>query len=448
MTEREREEAIKIVASLQGNGYTAYFTGGCVRDRLLGRKPSDIDIATSATPHDVENIFRENVYPDIGNSKKFGVVLVKSGEFSFEVATFRSDGEYSDGRRPDSVEFTTPEEDAQRRDFTINGLFEDPIADKIYDYVDGIKDLESKTLRFIGDPKKRIEEDALRMLRGVRFEAQLPGFQLEQLSKSAIQYYAPNIISVSKERVRDEIMKAFNTSYAHTFISRMEQLGLLDSTLEEVRIMKLVPQNALYHPEGNVFTHTILVLAQLRNEHPLLKLAGLFHDIGKPSCFDDETWSTNSHDSVGANLTEEIMQRLCFSNDEIDYVSWMVKNHMRITAAMLMKTPKFLRFAADPRFEDLLLLANADAKGSLCFDSTLLERIWHRMAIISPTKKPEVPESLLSGKQIMVILGIDPGPEVGKAKEYLIDLQLSKKISSRKEAMEALIRRFKLSKQK
>jgi poly(A) polymerase len=431
-----RKKAISLVKILQDKGHLAFFVGGHVRDRLLGLSSDDIDIATSATPDEVTNIFGNRVYPGIGKNKKFGIVIVRIDNVDFEVATFRTESDYNDGRHPNVVNFpVSAEVDASRRDFTINGLFEDPITGEIYDFVNGLEDINNRVIRFIGDPMRRITEDKLRLIRGPRFEAKLCGFELEPASFNAIRANASLISSISLECIKDELMKAFKSSMAHSFIARIEALRLLEAILPEISRMRFVP-----HPEGDVLTHTILVLGALRNAPPLLKLSGLFHDVGKPDCSNANDLTTKNHEALGASMTEQIMKRLRFSNAETKYVAWLVKNHMRVKVALVMKPAELLRFAADPRFNDLLELLQADNYGSLRFSEEPVRAIKTRISELSRTEKVEIPNSLLTGKDIMDILKLSPGPRIRELKSALVDAQLEGKIINRIQAIDFIER--------
>ena len=269
--------ALAIVRVLSRHGHIAYFAGGCVRDELMGKTPADFDIATSADPSAVEKLFPKTV--PVG--KQFGVILVIENDLTYEVATFRREGKYEDGRHPSSVEFTVPEEDARRRDFTVNGLFYDPLSGKILDFVDGQKDMELRVIRAIGDPRKRFEEDKLRILRAVRFAANL-GYTVDADTWKAVCVMAPEIRQVSPERIREELVKILMRPNAARGFRLLHDSGLMQIILPEVAAMKGVQQPPAFHPEGDVFVHTEQLLSRLQNPSMVLALSALFHDIGKP----------------------------------------------------------------------------------------------------------------------------------------------------------------------
>ncbi|MDD5672114.1 MAG: CCA tRNA nucleotidyltransferase, partial [Candidatus Omnitrophica bacterium] len=329
--------AYGIVKRLAEAGYVAYFAGGCVRDDLMHECPGDYDIATSASPDDVEKLFPKT----IAVGKQFGVIIVVEGDAQFEVATFRREGSYRDGRHPSEVSFTDPEEDAKRRDFTVNGLFYDPIQNKVIDYVGGQKDLQAKIIRAIGAPDERFEEDKLRLLRAVRFASVL-GFEIEPATWSAVCRRFQEIHDVSPERIRDEIVKMLTRPGADRGLDLLSRSCLLKEILPEIEAMKNIQQPPAFHPEGDVFVHTKLMLAQLKNPSKELALAVLFHDVGKPPTLAvrDGHITFYEHAPLGARMTETIMRRLRFSNDEIETVAGCVENHMRFGDVQKMREGK------------------------------------------------------------------------------------------------------------
>jgi poly(A) polymerase len=344
-----RKFAISTIETLRQHGFQAYLVGGCVRDLLLGREPADFDVATSATPMQVMETFPETY----AVGAQFGVVLVPSpggecadGEkgtsksYVVEVATFRSDLGYSDGRHPDEVRFTQdPREDAARRDFTINGMMLDPVSGEVLDFVGGREDLEAKRIRAIGDPHRRFGEDKLRMLRAVRFAARFE-YEIEADTLAAIRRLARDVQLVSRERVRDELTKMLTEGHARRAFLLLDQTGLLKEVLPEISLMKGVQQPPEFHPEGDVFVHTLLLLENLAlPSPPTLAWGALLHDVGKPATFRvaPDRIRFDGHVEVGIKIAEEICTRLRFSNHDTDQVLSLVENHMRFGHVTRMK---------------------------------------------------------------------------------------------------------------
>ena len=341
-----KEKATKVISKLQQSGYLAYFAGGCVRDLLRDQVPTDYDIATNALPEQVTSLFRKT--RSVG--AHFGVIIVISGEFAFEVATFRNDGSYGDGRRPESVEFTSPEEDVLRRDFTINGIFYDPIEGSTIDYVNGQDDIESGTVRAIGDPESRFREDHLRLLRAVRFAARFD-YQIEENTWAAICSHAEEIKNISEERIRDEISKILTDPNRVRGFDLLVESGLMKAMIPEILDLKGCEQPPQFHPEGDVFVHTRLMLTLLKDDPSLsLVLSILLHDIGKPSTYSYDEESDrirfNGHDKIGAEMASDILKRLKFPNKVIEEVTEMVANHMTFKDVQKMREAKLKRFMA------------------------------------------------------------------------------------------------------
>src|SRR5437867_7675201 len=317
--------ARRILEKLRLHGHEAFFAGGWVRDFLMRRKPKDIDIATSALPEDVLRIFPNAVA--IGAS--FGVVQVRLYGRAYEVATFRTEGPYLDGRHPSAVKFSGPKQDALRRDFTINGLFYDPLAKRVIDYVHGNTDIQRKTIRTIGNPKERFAEDKLRMLRAVRFACSL-SFVIDPGTWEAIKGLAADIRQVSWERIRDEVLKIITGPNAGRGLDLLQESGLLSQILPEIEAMRGVAQPPEYHPEGDVYVHTRMMLEMLQKPSPVLALAALLHDVGKPPTFSVKARIRfDGHVEVGARMAEEICRRLRLSNEETEQVVDLVLNHLR-----------------------------------------------------------------------------------------------------------------------
>ena len=426
-----KDAATDIARRLQQAGHTAYFAGGCVRDELLGLEPHDYDIATSAKPVEVQKLFPHT--QAVG--AHFGVILVMEHSRAFEVATFRSDHEYIDGRRPEMVTFSTPEEDAARRDFTINGMFHDPVADRFIDFVGGQKDLESKTLRAIGDPVARFREDRLRLLRAVRFAARF-GHEIDPATWDAIKAHAADIHVVSAERIREELVKILAHPNRVTGFDLLEQSGLLAEILPEVEALKGCEQPAQFHPEGDVFVHTRAMLELLPPDAPVnLALGVLFHDIGKPPTFryhaDEDRIRFSGHDRVGANMTEKLMERLRFSRADIDRVTEAVRQHMVFKDVQNMRTAKLKRFMAREGFEEELELHRVDCQSS---HGTLDNYDFLKAKAEEFANEPLIPPPLVTGHDLMA-LGWKPGPHFGQILEVVQTAQLEGTLTTKEDAI-------------
>jgi poly(A) polymerase len=362
-----KDFATSIVQTLRQRGFQAYLVGGCVRDLLLGRESKDYDVATNATPQDVMRIFPETY----AVGAQFGVVLVPEPESSrakaVEVATFRSDIGYSDGRHPDEVRFSRdPREDVARRDFTINGMMLDPVNGEVLDFVGGRKDLEAGIIRTIGDPEQRFAEDKLRMLRAVRFAARFE-YTIDPATFAAMQKLAQQIDVVSLERVRDELTRMLTEGHGRRAFLLLDESGLLKQVLPEISAMKGVEQPAEFHPEGDVFVHTLLLLENLPRPCPMtLAWGALLHDVGKPPTFRvaPDRIRFDGHVEVGAKMAEEICKRLRFSNDETELILALVDNHMRFGHATRMKESTLKKFLRMPAFDEHLALHRADCLAS------------------------------------------------------------------------------------
>lgn len=444
----EEKIASEILLTLQKAGYESYFVGGGVRDELMGNPTRDIDLATQAKPEEIERLF-SCVYD---RGKKFGVMAVQSGEYEFEVATFRNDIGILDHRRPEKVEFTSAENDAKRRDFTINGLFYDPEKSQIFDWVGGLRDLKDKIIRFIGDPEKRIAEDYLRMLRAVRFANRF-NFSLEEKSKEAIIKNAPKIKEVSVERIAQELTKMLVDKNRVKSLEMLFDLKLLAQILPEIEELKGVQQPVEFHSEGDVWTHTLLALEKLNNPSPELVWTVLFHDIGKPQTqgFRDHPKSKITffeHDVISAEMAEKILKRLKFSNDFIDGCVWAISQHMRIIHAFSgMSERKQLKLFTHPHIDLLLNLTQVDL-GSSIRPSGQPEMKMYEDAIQKrhnfqkqkeTTEKNQVKKfTLITGNDIINILKIPAGPKVGEIKTKIEEKFLEGKISTRDEALKMI----------
>jgi len=441
-----RDFAISIVRTLRERGHAAYLAGGCVRDLLLGREPADYDVATSATPDEVMQIFPETY----AVGAQFGVVLVpdpnppqtptavKSYHAGMiEVATFRSDVSYSDGRHPDAVRYTeSPEEDVQRRDFTINGMMLDPMTNQVLDYVGGQKDLKARLIRAIGDPEKRFSEDKLRMMRAVRFAARF-GYAIDPSTFVAIQTLAPQIHQVSRERLREELTKMLTEGQASRAFRLLDETGLLREVLPEISAMKGVEQPPQFHPEGDVFVHTMLLLDNLP-PNPSLTLAwgALLHDVGKPPTFRvaPDRIRFDGHVDVGVKMAEEICRRLRFSNDDTEQIAALVENHMRFAQAMQMKESTFKRFVRMRDFDEHLALHRLDCLSSHG-DLSLYDFVREKLANMPPEVMRPAP--LVTGDDL-IALGLAPGPRFKEILSSIEDAQLEGRLKSREEALALL----------
>jgi poly(A) polymerase len=424
------QTARNVAQRLREAGHTAYFAGGCVRDLIRGKEAKDFDIATDAKPDEVQKIFPRTY----AVGAHFGVIVVLENGFQFEVATFRTDDCYVDGRRPVSVRFATPEEDARRRDFTINGMFFDPVEDRVIDFVGGQKDLEAKLLRAIGAPAERFEEDRLRMLRAVRFATVLD-FKIEEVTWTAVRERALTITQISAERIRDELVKIFLSPHRLRGWDLLDESGLMKAVLPEIEAMKGVAQPPQFHPEGDVFQHTRLMVSLLPESVSVpLVFSVLLHDVAKPrTATIDETGRIrfSGHDKLGAEVTEQIMERLRFSRAEIDDTAEMVRQHMVFKDVTNMRVAKLKRFMARPTFADELELHRVDCAGShqmLDNYDFLLEKGTEF------ANEPIIPPPLLRGDDL-IALGLRPGPRFGEILEAVETRQLEGGLRDREEAL-------------
>ncbi len=426
-----KDTALQIVVTLQEAGYLAYFAGGCVRDQLRDVLPKDYDIATSATPEQVLELFRRS--DSIG--AHFGVILVKRKGLPFEIATFREDGNYTDGRRPDGVQFSTPEKDAQRRDFTVNGMFYDPVEENLIDFVDGQQDLDKGILRAIGNPSKRFAEDYLRMLRAVRFATVL-GFEIEPTTWKAIADNAASIQQMAPERIREELDKIWLHPNRVRGFDLLIKSGLMKEIFPEILDLQGCEQPPKWHPEGDVFVHTRLMLSLLPPKASLpLVLSVLFHDIAKPATFsydsDEDRIRFNGHDKLGAEMTGEILQQLRYSNAIIDATVSGVANHMRFKDVQKMRTSTLKRFMNRPEFPDELQLHRVDCLGSNgnLGNFSFLEEKREEFA-----NEPLVPEPYITGRDL-IDRGLQPGPCFKEILKAAQDLQLEGDLPNRHESL-------------
>ncbi len=398
-----------VVARLRESGHIAYFAGGCVRDIVRGQIPKDFDIATDARPEVVQQLFSRTHAVGV----HFGVILVLENNFQFEVATFRSDDAYIDGRHPSAVHFSSPEEDAKRRDFTINGMFYDPVAEKVIDFVGGCADIAAKLLRAIGDPAQRFAEDHLRMLRAVRLATVLD-YKIDKQTWDALLANAASINEISAERIRDELMRIFLSPSRTRGWDLLDSSGLMRAILPEIEAMKGCKQPEQFHPEGDVFEHTRLMLQFLPEKVSVpLVFSVLLHDVAKPrTATVDETGRIrfSGHDRIGAEMTEKIMRRLRFSGAEIDATVEMVRQHMVFKDVPKMREAKLKRFMARPTFDDELELHRVDCEGShrMLDNYEFLLRKREEFA-----SEPIIPPPLVRGDDL-IALGLKPGPRFGE----------------------------------
>ena len=437
-----RELANLICDTLQRHGFQALLAGGAVRDVLLNRVPSDYDVATNATPSEVLRLFPQGL--DVG--AQFGVVLVRQDSLKVEVATFRSDIGYSDGRHPDQVVYSeTPEEDVQRRDFTINGLLMRHDTGEVLDFVAGRNDLAAGIIRAIGEPSRRFAEDKLRMLRAVRFAARF-GYTIESKTFAAIQKHANEIQIVSAERIREELTKLLTEGAARRGFELLGELSLLPQVLAEIAALKGVPQPPQFHPEGDVWIHTLLMLEGLpTGVSPTLAWGVLLHDIGKAPTFRSATETGDrirfdGHVDVGVRMADELCRRLRFSNDDTDQIKALVANHMKFKDVAQMRPSTLKRFVRLPQFDEHLELHRLDCQSS----HGKLDAYNTVRAFLAQTPPAEVrPPRLLSGDDLKD-LGYTPGPEFQKMLTTLEDAQLEEAVQTRDQALEFVRRHYPL----
>ena len=451
-----KQFATSIIATLRDRGHRAFLCGGCVRDLLLAREPADYDVTTDATPEQVMRIFPETY----AVGAQFGVVLVplpkdlaadprasespsngKSGVI--EVATFRSDVSYSDGRHPDEVQFSKdPREDVQRRDFTINGLLMDPMSGEVLDYVGGRSDLEAHVVRTIGDPRQRFAEDKLRMLRAVRFAARF-GYQIDPGTMAAIREMAGQIFQVSHERVRDELTKMLTEGHARDAFLLLDESRLLKEVLPEISAMKGVEQPPQYHPEGDVFVHTLLLLENLPHPcPPTLAWGALLHDVGKPPTFRvaPDRIRFDGHVEVGVKMAEALLGRLRFSNDDTEQILALIQNHMRFGQIMQMKESTLKKFLRMPKFEEHLDLHRMDCMASHRILSAY-DFAQEKLASIPAEKMRPAP--LITGDDL-IAAGYAPGPRFKEILFAVEDGQLEGRLLSKEDALTFVASEFPL----
>ena len=423
-----KEKALAIIKRLREEGYESYLAGGCVRDTLLGKSPQDYDITTNALPDDIRKIFSQTI--PVG--AQFGVMLVIIDGQPFEVATFRHDGPYLDGRRPAHVRYGTLEEDILRRDFTVNGMVYDPIEKRVIDIVDGRKDLERRTIRAIGNARERFEEDRLRMVRAVRFAASL-GFTIEEQTFRAIRELAPTVTDISWERIGEETTRILTERGARKGFELLDSTGLLKVLLPEIEAMKGVEQSPDYHPEGDVFQHTMLLLDHLQSPTEALAYGCLLHDVAKPLCArrDGDRLTFYGHTEKGAEIAEEILKRLKRSRATWERVVYLVRNHLRHTQAPKMRLSTLKRFLGEENIDELLELTRIDA---LAANGDLQYYDFCKQKQAELSIEEIHPEPLLRGRDL-IAMGFTPGPIFQDILKQVEEAQLGGELVTREEAM-------------
>jgi len=429
-----RELADQICATLRRSGHQAYLVGGCVRDLLLGRDPSDYDISTDARPERVQELFPRS----LAVGAKFGVILVVEDGAEVEVATFRSDVGYSDGRHPDHVVYShSPKEDVRRRDFTINGLLMDPATREVLDFVDGRADLRAGIVRAIGDPRARFAEDKLRMMRAVRFAARF-GFRIDPETLAAAQELAAQVTQVSPERIREELTKLLTEGAARRGFELLDETGMLKIVLPDVVRMKGVEQPPQFHPEGDVWIHTRMMLEKLQTDcSPTLAWGVLLHDVGKPSTFAPATGlgtriRFDGHVEVGTRMAERICRELRFSNDDTEQIETLVANHLRFKDVRQMRHATLKRFVRLPRFEEHLELHRLDCLSS----HGSLDAYNFVQQFLRETPPDQMhPPRLVTGDDLKS-MGMSPGPRFKEILLAVEEAQLDGRFSDRESALQ------------
>ncbi len=431
------DAAIRIIQTLEAAGHRALLAGGCVRDALLGLEPKDWDIATDAEPGIVQNRFQETV----AVGAQFGVVIVKVDGCDFEVAQFRKDGPYGDGRHPDSTRPSGEQGDARRRDFTINGMFYDVSANRVFDYVGGRRDLEDGIIRAIGDANLRFREDHLRMMRAIRFSTRF-GFTLDSATAAAIKANAGLIGKISAERIRDELTKILTAQNVDAAFAMLDDLGLLERVLPEVTAMKGVAQPPEFHPEGDVWTHVLAMLRTMGSGSSALAWGVLLHDVGKPVTYTEtDRIRFNGHDKVGAAMSTEICERLRMPKSEAVRIHDLVAHHMRFINVEKMRKSRLKRFMREPFFEELLELHRIDCLAS---HGNLRTHGFCTKKLAEFREEALRPPRLLDGRELMA-MGYPAERRLGEIIFALEDEQLEGGISTKETAREFVRRNFPLS---
>ena len=426
------KSALKIVKCLQGAGHEAYFVGGCVRDALLGLASKDIDITTSAKPNEITALFKRTI--PVGEA--FGVITVVLDDTPFEVATFRAESDYTNGRHPNIVRFANAKEDAIRRDFTINALFYNPVTEEIIDFSTGLADLSKKRLRTIGSADERFNEDYLRMLRAIRFSAKL-NFTPDAALIVAIKKHAFQISKISNERIFSELSGILSSGRVDVAFELMHETGLLTHILPEVEALKGCPQNPIYHPEGDVWNHTMKAVKQLeKNCTSSLAWATLLHDIGKPKSLafkPNGQPTSHGHELSGTKISEQILTRLRAPNRLLKVVDSHIRSHMKFHCVQMMKESTLRKFVAEPAFEEKLSLHKIDSLAG----AGRLENYQFTADYLAPLQAEgslALPKPLITGQELKA-LGLKPGKDFGRILKTVQALQLDGKIKSPEEAI-------------
>jgi len=437
-----RKNAVEIVKKLQDSGFEAYFAGGAVRDILLGKEPKDIDIATSAHPKEIEKLFEKTI--PLG--RQFGIITVVLDDYSYEVATFRSESDYEDNRRPSKITFSSAEQDAIRRDFTINGLFLNPTNNKIIDFVGGQEDIKKKTIRFIGSPQERINEDHLRLVRAIRLKTSL-AFQYAPVTFEAVRENAHLIKNVSAERIRDELNLILKSDNRHQGFIELSESSLLKYVIPEIEEMKGVPQPDVFHKEGDVFVHTYLALKALPEDAPsYLAWAVMLHDVAKPeTLIKEKRIIFHNHAQESAKLAKNILERLKFPKFETYDICWLIENHIRIADIEKMRPNKALEFVLDPKFNDLIKLAQADAKGTYPVRDEFIADLkqYVEKAIRFKEEKQHLKETRLLTGDDLIEMGIKPGEKFKEILDEIDSLKVEGKLKSKEEAKNYVLKNLK-----
>ncbi len=430
-----QDRAISIVSGLRAAGYEAFFAGGCVRDMLLNKAPQDYDIATNARPEDVQRIFPDTIPVGV----QFGVILVLLDGHPFEVASYRHDGPYLDGRHPSNVRFGSLEEDIRRRDFTINGMVYDPVDDRVIDLVEGKKDIERRLVRAIGNAEQRFEEDRLRMIRAVRIAASL-GFAIDEATFAAIEKSAATITQIAWERIGDEVTRILTEGGARRGFELLDTSGLLQVLLPEIVALKGTRQSPDYHPEGDVFNHTLLLLGHLEAPSETLAYGCLLHDVAKPVCFRQEAERITfyGHTEKGAVMAEEILKRLKRGRATWERVAYLVRNHLRHVQAPQMRLTTLKRFLREEGIEELLELTRIDALAS----NGDLQYYQFCKARLAELNEGEIrPPPLVRGDDL-IALGFTPGPIFADILRQVEDHQLGGELEDREQAIDWIRRNY------
>lgn len=428
--------AREVCARLREGGHRAYYVGGCVRDRMLGFAVEDMDIATDARPEQVLALFDDARM--VGAS--FGVALVRHRGFSFEIATFRKDGRYLDFRHPDSVTFGSMKDDARRRDFTINALYQDPVTEEVIDLVEGRADFRAKLVRCVGDPHERFREDALRLLRAVRLATRIE-FRIEEHTAAALRESATLLQYISGERVRTEVTRMLTGPHPGRAISMLEELQLLEWILPEVAALRAIQQSAEFHPEGDALAHTIRVVNVAQPRTEIVMWAVLLHDIGKVPTWhrgEDGSVSFHDHQRVGARMAGEVLRRMRFSAEDTSHITTAMSRHMSFGQFEDMRESTRRRFLASPTIETDLALHRADVLGSTG-DLRYYDAVRAALAHLGEREEPAVPKPFVSGDDLQA-MGLPPGPELGRILHELHDRQLEGEFSDREAALAAATR--------